>query len=63
MAERAQQKPESRGRFALALAGMDDEKAPLGYRLGGYLGVLRGFALCHFLLVAKGFGAVLHSGH
>ena len=34
-------------------------------RLGGYLylGVLRGFALCHFLLVAKGFGAVLHSGH
>src|SRR3984893_17172649 len=58
MAERAQQKPESRRRFALALAGMDDEEAFLGYRLGRYLGVLRGLALFHFLPVAKRFGAV-----
>ena len=59
MAERAQQKPESRRRFALALAGMNDEEALLGYRLGGYLGVLRGLALFHFLPVAKRFGAGL----
>jgi hypothetical protein len=63
MAERAQQKPESRRRFALALAGMDDEKAFFNYRLGGDLGVLRGLALCHFLLVAKGLGIVLSFGH
>jgi hypothetical protein len=59
MAERTQQKPESRRRFALALAGMDDEEAFLGYRLGGYLGVLRSLALFHFLPVAKRFGAGL----
>ena len=59
MAERAQQKPESRRRFALALAGMDDEEAFFGYRLGGYLGVLRGLALFHFLLVEKRFGTSL----
>ena len=57
MAERAQQKPEGRRRFALALAGMDDEEGFLGYRMDGYLGVLRGLALFHFLPVAKRFFA------
>ena len=59
MAERTQQKPESRRRFPLALAGMNDEEAFLGYRLGGYLDILHGLALFHFLPVAKGFGAGL----
>src|SRR5262249_37570738 len=45
-AQRPQHQPERRRRFALALAGMDDQQA-LFDRLGRHLGILRGRAVGH----------------
>ena len=56
-AEHAQRKPESRGRFALAGAGMDDEQALLD-RLSGDFGVLHRLALRHLGAMPFGFGVV-----
>ena len=53
--EHAQRQPESRGGFALAGAGMDDEQALLD-GLAGDLGILHGLALGHLGAMALGFG-------
>ena len=61
-AEHAQCKPERRGRFALAGAGVDDEQS-LFDRLAGNLGVLHGLAFGHLGAMAFGFGLVDRFAH
>ena len=52
IADHAQHEAESRGRFALASPGMDDEQALLGDFLGRDLCVLRRLAICHLVAMA-----------
>ena len=60
--EHAQREPERRGRFALAGAGVDDEKTFLDLLVGD-LGVLHGLALRHLGAMTFGFGFVDGLGH
>ena len=59
--EHAERQAESRGRFALAGAGMDDEQALLDL-LAGHLLVLNGLALGHLGAMALGV-LVVGLGH
>ena len=60
--EHAQRKPERGGRFALAGAGVDDQKTFLD-RLLRDLGILHGLALCHLGAMAFGLGIIDGLGH
>ena len=63
IADHAQHEAESRGRFALPLAGMDDQQSLLGDGLGRDLGVLRRLALGHLVAMALVFFLLQVLGH